>query len=289
MAGLQLDITNNTSEPYPKPTGDTPVMHYTTRWAKGKLIATGVSGIVELLSTGQVTKSPWPEDEESRQDVATEALAYQRLFDRFGAHERFIKQISYDESENTITMEHMKNGTLRAYLEAHKNRISYGQRILWVCALAQGMEMLHTANIMHCDFSPRNMLLDTTLELKVTDFGCVSIDGARSSAGGSARFYIPRVLSRERFEVDDDLFALGSSIFEVLTGEPPYADLSIDQVRTLYGVKQFPYLSGLDLGDIIRDCWLLRAKSACDVHQRLLGISSGRVEAASRAREKVYL
>lgn len=271
MPGLHLENTNLTAEDF-QPPGDPGVVFDTKRWAKGTLIATGVSGIVELLPTGQVTKSSWPEDEDSRQDIATEAFAYRRLFDHFGEHKRFVKQISYDNVERTIAMEHMENGTLRAYLEAHNNRISHGQRILWICALAEGMEMLHTASIVHCDFSPRNMLLSATLELKVADFGCVSIDGAPSSAGGSARFYLPRVLSRERFEVDDDLFALGSSIFEVLTGDPPYVDLNVDRIRALYGTRQFPDLTGLDLGDIIRDCWLLRAKSAYEIRQRIFEV-----------------
>ncbi|KAF2208472.1 hypothetical protein CERZMDRAFT_49035, partial [Cercospora zeae-maydis SCOH1-5] len=90
----------------------------------------------------------------------------------------------------------------------------------------EGITMLYSASIMHCDFSPRNMLLDEQLKLKIADFGCVSIDGSRSSIGGSARFYPPRVLTYERIEFGDDLFTLGSSIFKVLTRKPPYLDLS---------------------------------------------------------------
>ena len=204
--------------------------------------------------------------------MAREACAYQRLFDYFGEHQRFVKLISYDKTENAITMEYMVNGTLRAYIEAHNDRISQNQRHQWIRALAEGMEMLHNATIVHCDFSPRNMLLDETLELKVADFGCVSIDGSKSSAGGSVRFYPPRVLNSERFEVDDDLFALGSSLFEVLTGKPPYVDLETHSTRNLYGLQQFPDLVGLDMRDIIRDCWLFRARSAREVHRRVLAV-----------------
>ena len=258
-----------------RPAENSGISYTTERWAKGKLIDGGVSGIVELLPNGDVVKSPWPgwwQEKECREDMAREALVYQRLFDYFGAHKRFVKLISYDETEYAITMEYMMNGTLRAYIETHNDRISQDQRHQWIQAMAEGMEMLHSASIVHCDFSPRNMLLDETLELKVADFGCVSMDSSKSSGGGSVRFYAPRVLSRERFEVDDDLFALGSSIFEVLTGKPPYVDLETRRVQSLYGLQQFPDLVGLDMGDIISDCWLFQAGSAQEVHQRILSV-----------------
>lgn len=171
-------------------------------------------------------------------------------------------------------MEYMANGTLRSYLEAHHDRISTTQRHQWICELAEGMELLHSAHIVHCDFSPRNMLLDETLGVKVADFGCVSINGSKSSAGGSVRFYPPRLQTRELIEPEDDLFALGSSIYEVVTGKPPYVDLDTEQIQCLYRLDQFPDLAGLDFSDIIRDCWLLRAQSARHVHQRLLKVMS---------------
>lgn len=252
------------------------VIRRTCRRAKGKLIDVGVSGIVELLANGDVVKSAWPgEDKDSEEDMAREAHVYHLLFKTFGAHKRFVKFLSYDETDYSITMEYMANGTLRSYLEAHHDRISTTQRHQWICELAEGMELLHSANIVHCDFSPRNMLLDETLGVKVADFGCVSINGSKSSAGGSVRFYPPRLQTRELIEPEDDLFALGSSsIYEVVTGKPPYVDLDTEQIQCLYRLDQFPDLAGLDFSDIIRDCWLLRAQSARHVHQRLLKVIS---------------
>lgn len=174
--------------------------YYTERWAKGEYIDGGVSGVVELLPNGYVVKSPWNgwwEEEECREDMAREARCIPKAPRLFGAHKRFIKFISYDQADYSITMEYMVNGTLRTYIEAYDDLISQEQRHQWVLAMAEGMDMLHSANIVHCDFSPRNMLLDENLELKVADFGCVSMDGSKSSAGGSVRFYPPRVLSSE--------------------------------------------------------------------------------------------
>lgn len=107
-------------------------------------------------------------------------------------------------------------------------------------------------------FAPCNMLLDDGLQLKIADFGCSSIDGSRSNAGVSARFYPPRL--RECFEkpitASDDLFALGSSIRDVLTGVAPFHDISTGQVNILMGLQQFPDLTGLVCFSIFRDCWV---------------------------------
>jgi len=267
MAEPQSQNAALTADPVEKPP-----THYFTIASRGKTIAGGVSGLVERLPNGHAIKSAWPGDDKNicEEDMDREARAYQRLFECFGAHERFVKSIAYDESEHALTMEFMSNGTLREYLEANNSRVPQDQRHQWILAMAQGMEMLHSANILHCDFNPRNMLLDERLEVKVADFGCVAIESAKSSAGGCVRFYPPRVLKRKRFEADDDLFALGSSIFEVLTGKPPYEDLETRPIQKLYWVRQFPDLTGLDLADIIRDCWLFRGRSACDIHQRLV-------------------
>ncbi|KAK3623741.1 hypothetical protein LTR22_024262 [Elasticomyces elasticus] len=151
-----------------KPAENPGTVYTTERWAKGNFVDAGVSGIVELLPNGHIIKSPWSgwQEEERREDMAQEARAYQRLFADFGAHKRFVKLISYSETIYAITVEYMVNGTLRACLEAHNDRISQDQRHRWIQAMAEGMQMLRSANIVHCDFSPRNMLLDEGLQLK---------------------------------------------------------------------------------------------------------------------------
>ncbi|GIZ41395.1 hypothetical protein CKM354_000470000 [Cercospora kikuchii] len=238
-------------------------------FAKGELIDGGVTGVVYLQDDGTVIKYAWPEQDDCEDEMAQEARAYGRLFDLFGDHPRFVKFRSYDEHAHTITMEHMANGTLRAYLRAHNESISKEQRFRWIVALAEGLKLLHSANIVHCDFSTKNLLLDKDLELKVADFGCSSLDGGRTNGGGSARFYPPRDRGTGRIEASDDLFALGSCTFEILTGRPPYDDLETRRVGRLYGLRQFSDLVGMDFADVIRDCWLLREPSAREIHRRL--------------------
>ena len=59
-------------------------------------------------------------------------------------------------------------------------------------------------------------------------------------------------------------------MYEVFTGKIPFEDISSDQVRSLHDLRQFADLTGLDMADIIRDCWLAKARSAKAVYQRVL-------------------
>ena len=249
--------------------------YYSERDSKGEFLGAGVSGIVELLPEGHALKSAWPgyEEEQCRQEIALEANAYRRLREHLGDHMRFLKLIAFDAVEATITLEYLANGTLREYLRAYKDRISRTQRHKWVLAAAEGLELLHSTSMIHCDFSPRNMLLDLDLELKIADFGCCSMDGSLSPAGGCARFYPPRDLQRTPLTTEHDLFALGSSIYEIITGMAPYEDVSTPLVQNLYAHLQFPDLSEVELRDIIRDCWLRQITSATEVRMRLQSIA----------------
>ena len=62
-----------------------------------------------------------------------------------------------------------------------------------------------------------------------------------------------------------DLFALGSTIYELLTGHSPYEELPSDEVERLYQEKEFPDVSNLPCGDVIIQCWLGEFDSAQQV------------------------
>lgn len=239
--------------------------------AKGELIGGGRSGIVEL-SDGYAVKTPWPGEDgsESRDDIQLEARAYERIAEKLGSHIRFVKVIAFDRDQHTLTMEYMVNGTLRQYLQSNTQDITRHQRYLWIQAMAEGLDLLHTLAIIHCDLKPSNLFLDDKLELKIADFGCCSMDQSESSAGTDARFYPPRPSWNSPVSIDDDLFALGSCIYEVLTGAAPFEDILSPQARTLARLRQLPDLTGLEFRHVIRDCWLGRARSAKDVHDRTL-------------------
>jgi hypothetical protein len=63
-----------------------------------------------------------------------------------------------------------------------------------------------------------------------------------------------------------DLFALGSTLYEIWTSKPPFHGLSDVEITTLFKQSEFPETQSMGLiGDVIRGCWQSRFASAGDV------------------------
>lgn len=157
--------------------------------SKGETISGGASGIVERLPTGDVVKTPWPglHAAHCRRDMTTEANIYKRL----GPHPRLVKMIDWNPDDCCLTMEYMSNGCLKDYLRAHNEEISTLQRLQWIQEAAEGLQLLHSANIIHCDVEPKNFLLDADLGLRIADFSGSSLDGLQALACAGTRFEPP--------------------------------------------------------------------------------------------------
>jgi len=219
---------------------------------------------VERLPSGDVVKSPWSGSRaaECRRGMTTEAQIYRRL----GPHQRLAKIINWNADECSLTMEYLPNGNLKDYLRAHNNEISTIQRLQWILEAAEGLQLLHSANIMHCDVEPKNFLLDADLGLRIADFSGSSLDGSQGLACAGTRFAPPGFNWRCAPTVQDDLYSLGSTIYTILTSHCPYHELPSDEVTVRYEAHQFPDLTEIPCGQIIRRCWRSEVASAQEVY-----------------------
>lgn len=187
-------------------------------------------------------------------DIAKEASIYHRV----GQHERLVRIL--DHSRDGLILEYMKNGDLKTYLRA-QNSIPMGLKLRWAYQIAQAVSLLHSNGIIHCDIKPRNLLLDATLNIKIIDFSGSSLDGSKPASGEGIRFYLPRHW-RDPPTAATDLFALGSTLYEVFQGNSPYEEIPSDQVEECFKRNEFPDVSAVPCGQIIKQCWLSQVDSA---------------------------
>jgi serine/threonine protein kinase len=109
--------------------------------------------------------------------------------------------------------------------------------------IASGLEAAHSQGLVHRDIKPANILLERGIDrVKITDFGlaCVTAEPWRLTASG-VLLGTPPYMSPEQavggaLDHRSDLFSLGSVLYQLCTGEPPFPGPSVMAILT--GVRE---------------------------------------------------
>lgn len=91
--------------------------------------------------------------------------------------------------------------------------------------ICEGLAHAHKAGIIHRDIKPANILLDSTMQPRIGDFGLARPADSRTSGGmhfGTPDYVAPEVMEGpEHASKSSDVFAVGIILYELLTGEFP--------------------------------------------------------------------
>lgn len=196
-----------------------------------------------------------------------------QIYAKLGSHPRLVKFISWDPDQYALTMEYMPNGSLKDYLAQNRD-ISIAQRLRWAQEAAEGLQLLHSANVIHCDVAPKNFLLDAHLSLRIADFSGSSLNSSHPAACGSVRFTDPSFPRRAPPTTQEDLYALGSTIYFIMTSRYPYEELDSTEVRDRYRAQEFPDVAEICCGEIILRCWRSEVSSAQEICDFIRGMDA---------------
>jgi serine/threonine protein kinase len=233
-----------------------------------ELLMVGI--FAETYRVGNIVKKVYrrfPDDdiatEESIKATHNEANIYILL----GDHPRIAKFLHTDPAKTYIELEYYPNGNLKNFIEKYRPYIEVRKR--WARQIVESAEYIHTMSVRHSDFRLEQWLLDETLNARLSDFNAsgydrnveIGLEGSKAIGAENANHFMPRDHALDN-TVESDLFALGSTLYELITGKAPYEGRSPESVENLFREGVFPGVDGLPLGDLIMGCWVKKFRSA---------------------------
>jgi hypothetical protein len=191
-------------------------------------------------------------------------LIERRIYERLGKHER-VCELKY-AIDRGLVLERLKQ-CLREQLVAFQKLDTvplHDEAFRWSIQAAQASAYIYENGILQGDIGCHNLLLDEDDNVKLCDFGGSSIDGSEPLCAAGAGFQLP-MDDPHTFTVKDDLFALGSTIYEIWTSKKPYQNHDYRTVLDHFRNQRFPDLTGVLPAGIIRKCWLGQYTSAAEI------------------------
>lgn len=145
-----------------------------------------------------------------------------------------------------IAMEFLQGRELRDILNDGKG-MPVEKVINIVAQVAQGLAYAHEYGIVHRDIKPSNIMIVRDGHVKITDFGIARMASAavRTQTGmvlGSPKYMSPEQVVGKLTDQRSDIFSLGVMLFEMLTGQAPFAGENVNAImyQTLNSVPPPP-------------------------------------------------
>ena len=211
-----------------------------------------------------------------------------------------IYDVGDDAGSPFIVMELLDGATLREFFPAPG--LDVRTVLLRLAEVCEGVAAAHAAGIIHRDLKPENIIVTRAGYAKVLDFGVAKLTNAEHAtpAGtptvtktdpgvimGTIDYMSPEQVMGRRLDPRSDIFALGSILFEALTGEIPFGgETAVDRLHRIIRDEPAPlsaYRKDLpaDLQRIVSKCLAKnpneRYQSATDLAIDLRAVAHGSV------------
>ena len=169
----------------------------------------------------KMLKEEYSTDKEFIERFKNEARAAARL-----SHSNIVAAYDIVNSGDMhyIVMELVEGITLRDYI-ARKGRLSNKETIGIAMQAAEGLGEAHRNGIIHRDIKSQNIIISKEGRIKIGDFGIakrVSTDSSGQPVIGSAHYMAPEQAQSGEADARSDLYSLGISMYEMITGRLPY-------------------------------------------------------------------
>ncbi|MEP6776285.1 MAG: protein kinase, partial [Chloroflexota bacterium] len=139
-----------------------------------------------------------------------------------------VYDVGQDTDIHYIVMEFVAGQSLKELInKAGGGPLTVDRAVNIAAQILAGLEYAHRSGLIHRDIKPQNVLITGDGTVKVTDFGIAKSvsDLSLTDAGmalGTAHYFSPEQAKGERVGPQSDIYSLGVTLYEMLTGKLPF-------------------------------------------------------------------
>uniref|UniRef100_A0A8C1ZLD2 Serine/threonine-protein kinase PLK4 n=1 Tax=Cyprinus carpio TaxID=7962 RepID=A0A8C1ZLD2_CYPCA len=175
-------------------------------------------------------------------------------------HPSVLELYNYFEDSNYVylVLEMCHNGEMSRYLKERKKPFTEEEARHFMHQIVKGMLYLHTHGIMHRDLTLSNLLLTTSMNIKIADFGLATQLKLPSEKHftmcGTPNYISPEVATRSAHGLESDVWSLGCMFYAFLTGRPPFDTDTVKHTlnKVVLGEYQMPTHISAEAQDLIQ-------------------------------------
>ena len=143
----------------------------------------------------------------------------------------------YDDDGFYLVMELVNGKALDYYIKKENGPIAETRSIDIFIRILKGIQYIHDKNIVHRDIKPSNIIIDNNDKIKLLDFGIANntkrdtkLTKVGTNAGVTPMYGTPEHVSNSKITIQSDIYSLGVTLWQMLTGVPPYEGLTERQI-----------------------------------------------------------
>jgi serine/threonine protein kinase len=153
-----------------------------------------------------------------------------------------------------LVMRLLRGGSLRDRLK--QGKLAPGDAVRIIEQVAAALATAHLAGVIHRDIKPDNILMDESGNAYLSDFGIAKriTEATDRTEGitGSITHMAPEQLQYMALSPQTDIYSLGIVIYQMVTGQHPFPDLSISQMIQKHLYEPLPEVTQPELDAVIK-------------------------------------